>query len=328
MIEALPAFKQVSIRRMILLATVMVLIILSVDFSAKFYISIREYMTNQRPEEAMVSTPPEDTSGSSQGTFLTALLPALAPKPGPGAGETRLSPVDGMVMVYIPGDRPPVAVESEQGITASGRKGYKVYLDSFWISQTQVTNAKYAKCVAARACPAALRKAVNPHYYDPKYANHPTVYVTWYYAMAYCKWVGGRLPTEAEWEAAARDSTSHRYPWGNNNPGSKRANVNNLHSTTVAVGSYPEGASYYGALDMSSNVREWVYNWYSPNRYSDFTPNNYKGPKHGTERVLKGASWHDTGQTIYVTNRFAHDPGSAGDNRGFRCIVPPRNAGE
>jgi len=325
MIDLLPAFQQESIRRGILLATATLLIVLSVDFFVKFYISISEYLVSQRLEETAAADQPENSLENSQGNFLTALLPALTPKPGPGPGETRLSPVDGMIMVYVPGDRPPVEVESDQNLTPSGRKSFKIYLDSFWISQTQITNAMYARCVAGRACPPALRKATNPHYYDPKYANHPTVYVTWYYAMDYCKWVGGRLPTEAEWERAARDSTTRIYPWGNKGPGSKRANVNNLNNTTVAVGSYPAGASYYGVLDMSSNVREWVYNWYSANKYADFTPNNYKGPKNGTERVLKGASWHDTGQTIYVSNRFSHDPGSAGDNRGFRCMVAPRN---
>jgi formylglycine-generating enzyme required for sulfatase activity len=328
MIDALPAFNQESLRRGILLATATVLIILSVDFFAKFYSGISQYITERKAEEVVAVDQTEDNEESDQGSFLASLLPAQAPQPGPGPGETRLSPVDGMVMVYVPGDRPPLAVESGQDLTASGRKSYKVYLDSFWISQTQVTNAMYAKCVAAHACSPALRKAINPHYYDSKYANHPTVYVTWYYARDYCKWVGGRLPSEAEWERAARDSTSRLYPWGDKNPGSIRANVNNLHNTTVPVGSYPAGASYYGVLDMSSNVREWVYNRYSPNKYADFTPNNYMGPKHGSERVLKGASWHDTGQAIYVIHRFSHDPGSAGDNRGFRCIVPPRIAGE
>ena len=324
MIDVLPAFQQVSFRRGIILATATFIIILSVDFFVKFYISISEYLVNQRSEETVVADQSENFWESSQRNILTALLPALAPKPGPGPGETGLSPVDGMIMVYVPGDRSPVVVDSEQKLVPSDRKSFKVYLDSFWISQTQVTNAMYAKCVAAGGCPPALRKSINPHYYDSKYSNHPTVYVTWYYAMDYCKWVGGRLPTETEWERAARDGGTRIYPWGNSGPGSKRANVNNLHSTTVAVGSYPAGASYYGVLDMSSNVREWVFNWYSSNRYSGFTPYNYMGPKDGTERVLKGASWHDTGQTIYLSHRFSHDPGSAGDNRGFRCIVSPR----
>jgi formylglycine-generating enzyme required for sulfatase activity len=327
MIDALPAFHQKFFRWGILLATATILIILSIHFSVKFYASFSEYNAGQKAEAVVEADQPQDTTEISQGNFLTALLPALAPQSGPGPGEPRLSPVDGMVMIYVPGDPLPAADESGQS-SPSGRKGFTVYLDAYWISQTQVTNAMYAKCVAERACPEALRKTTNPHYYDPKYANHPTVYVTWYYAMDYCKWVGGRLPTEAEWERAARGSTSSKYPWGNNNPGSIRANVNNLHNTTVAVGSYPAGASYYNVLDMSSNVREWVYNWYSPNRYSDFTSINYKGPKHGSERVLKGASWHDTGQTIYITNRFGHDPGSAGDNRGFRCIVPARDSGK
>jgi formylglycine-generating enzyme required for sulfatase activity len=231
-----------------------------------------------------------------------------------------ISPIDKMKLIYIPAGQ--VRLGAYIKIQRPGKRAYArptVQIHAFWISQTQVTNAMYARCVKAGACRKAIRKAINPHYYDPKYANHPVVYVTWSDAGRYCKFTGGRLPTEAEWEKAARGNGNHVYPWGDRTRISRLANVANRHTTTVPVGSYPYGASPYGVLDMGGNVREWVQDWFAPSYTLQPPYDNPLGPASGKLRVLKGASWHDSEKSSIIEARFAHLPESAGNNRGFRC---------
>ncbi len=199
---------------------------------------------------------------------------------------------------------------------------HKVYLDAYWISQTQVTNAMYKLCVDAGGCTPPIRKAINPHYYNPDYANHPAVYIVWDQAEKYCEWSGGQLPTEAQWEKAARGTDKRRYPWGNSEPDSDRVNAGGYHETTVNVGRYRGAASPYGVLDMGSNVREWVADWFK----ADYPPGeavNPTGPAKGQHKVLRGASWYDPLEYTQVTARLSHPPNSAGWNRGFRCAYAP-----
>ena len=158
----------------------------------------------------------------------------------------------------------------------------------------------------------------NPHYYDSAFANHPVVYVTWFDAQKYCKWVEGGLPTKSQWERAASDNGHVTYPWGGRSPNPDLANVNNFYSTTTRVGSHPAGASPFGVLDMGGDVREWMFDWYSPS-YKHASSDNPTGPAKGQLKVLRGASWHDPSIFSKVVSRLGHFPGSAGDNRGFRC---------
>jgi len=193
-----------------------------------------------------------------------------------------------------------------------------VELDAYWMDQFQVTNAAYASCVADGACSVPCSPDTNPHYYDANYAGHPVVYVTWQQAEEYCSWSDGHLPSEAEWERAA--GGGYRiYPWAGEDPGENFANLGGVNESTVPVGSYPDGASPWGALDMGGNVREWVRDWYSPSYYSYSPASNPTGPDEGTEKVLRGASWNDPWYYAKITRRYAHDPNSAGENRGFRC---------
>ena len=206
---------------------------------------------------------------------------------------------------------------------------HTVYLDAFCIDQTEVTNTQYRACVEAGVCDAPLDTT---YYDDTSYAQHPVVYVGWNDADAYCWWAGKRLPTEAEWEKAARGTDGRLYPWGNTFDGSKLnfcdkncsedrrdTSVDDGYADTAPVGSYPAGASPYGALDMAGNVWEWVADWADSGYYSQSPGRNPPGPDSGEKRVMRGGSWG--GELFHVrnANRGWDLPDTRDTSVGIRC---------
>ena len=236
---------------------------------------------------------------------------------------------DGMTLLYVPVGEFTMGSDNGQ---SDERPVHTVYLDAFWIDQTEVTNKMYSLCVNTGLCkePTSKKSRTHSSYYgNADFDNYPVIYVTWNMAKTYCEWVDRRLPTEAEWEKSARGDDERDYPWGSEYPipGTfLEMNFFGLESNardTTEVGKYPNGASPYGALDMAGNVLNWVNDWYSDTYYASSPTSNPLGPDLGQYHVLRGGSWNYTFNSSF---RSAYRgvrliPSSAESFVGFRCAM-------
>lgn len=197
----------------------------------------------------------------------------------------------------------------------------EVYLDAFYIDQSEVTTGRYAKFLAATGSsnPPDGWEALDLD----RGGELPVIGVDWNDAMAYCKWAGRRLPTESEWEKAARGTDARRYPWGNAAPSPDRANYQNnspdAYSGGLAkVGSHPPGRSPFGVDDLAGNVSEWVSDWYSDS-FPVADRRNPKGPDSGTGKVIRGSARFDPAERLVATKRYHGAPDLRREDMGFRC---------
>jgi serine/threonine-protein kinase len=258
---------------------------------------------------------------------------------------------DGMALVCVPEGQ----FEMGNNADERARPVHRVALDAFWIDQTEVTNAMFAAFLNEQGNqveegvswlePGAGHSGIvyghideNDGVFLPQagYGDYPVIEVSWYGAAAYCAWVGGRLPTEAEWEYAARGPEARAYPWGDTFDGS-RANYCDVNCTYdwrdagsndgfaqwTSVGSYPDGESWCGALDMAGNVWEWVSDWWSEGYYARSPTDNPQGPDSGTLHIARGGSWFDEGRQARLASWKGLTPSSYRMHWvGFRCVVP------
>lgn len=243
----------------------------------------------------------------------------------PQIGATAIAQSDGMMLIFIPaGDFIMGAAEDDSQAFANEKPQHIVNVAAFWLDRTEVTNAQFQKCVAVGAChpPSSADSVTRKRYYtDPAYADYPVIWVNWVQANTYCQWAGRRLPAEAEWEKTARGADGRLYPWGNQHPDNTLLNFDLAAGDTTAVGSFPNGASPYGALDMSGNVVEWVdgfyYDSYFPLVLNTVTPTaSFKGGV----RILRSSSWNDLVANIRVASRrYSTSEIASYNNVGFRC---------
>ncbi len=203
---------------------------------------------------------------------------------------------------------------------ADAAPAHEVTLCGFYLDKTEVTVAQYRACVTSGKCslPATRGRC---SYEAPGKDEHPVDCVSWEQASAYCGALGKRLPTEAEWEKAARGSDGRRYPWGDAAPSCELAVLDGC-GGSAQVGSKPRGASPYGALDLVGNVWEWVGDWYDPKYFAESPPDNPSGPDEGEARVRRGGGhyYNDAGASSVA--RFRSRPSYHLDNLGFRCAIP------
>ncbi len=293
--------------------------------------------------------------GLSPQTVVASASPSPSPTPTVETGP--VGNIDQMPLIFVPAGEFHMGAVWTEPDADNEKPLHAVYLDDFWIDQTEVTNAMFAKFVAAtgyqtdaeKAGTGAVWTASAPtlvwgaNWRRPRgpgsnvygLDRYPVVQVSWKDAEAYCQWAGRRLPTEAEWEKAARGTDERQYPWGNTPPTGQLANfadrnfwskwsdtaTNDGYRYAAPVGSYPAGASPYGALDMAGNVWEWVNDWNVDTYYQRTPKRNPVGPKLGYLRTVRGGGWFDKASELSVFNRstMLYSPAQWSDFTGFRC---------
>lgn len=280
-----------------------------------------------------------------------ALAWAVAPSAAGGAVRTQVSPRDGVALVHIPaGTFLMGSGKSEK----NERPERKVQLSAYWIDQTELTASRFARFAEAtqhRTTAEAekwawvwddslnkgkggWRREKDVSWRNPSgkgsdwkaMPEQPVSQVSWTDADAYCRWAGRRLPTEAEWERAARGDDGRKYAWGNERD-PKRANLHGGEDGfpgVAPVGRFPQGASPFGVLDMAGNVWEWVTDWYHPQAYKTMAAKDPKGPAKGTRRVVRGAAWGSPIDWATTTNRYDRLPPYRNNKIGFRCAQDAR----
>lgn len=205
------------------------------------------------------------------------------------------------------------------------KPAHRVYIDAYCIDLYEVTVDAFKSCVESGPCRPPTSMGDGYTWEKPGLESHPINDVHWFNAATYCKWAGKRLPTEAEWEKAARGTDGRRYPWGNE----FKANSANAHEFrdlagyTAPVGSYASDVSPYGVFDMFGNVQEWVWDRYDDDYYDSSPSRNPFGPKSGYDRVIRGLSFNGVGTKPHIANRRSQDPRYGGwMTTGFRCAKP------
>ncbi|MEM6456440.1 MAG: SUMF1/EgtB/PvdO family nonheme iron enzyme [Acidobacteriota bacterium] len=265
------------------------------------------------------ATAPPVPARSSTASASAAVPPRREPQPG----EERTHEKDGSVLVYVPGGRYTLGADD---IRDKEKPIHTVTLSPYWIGKYPVTNAQYGKFLEA------TRHEKPAYWSDNAFnsPNQPVVDVSWHDAQAYCTWAGLVLPSEAQWEAAARGTDQRTYPWGNAEPTEKLANFDKTVGRTTPVGRYPAGAGPFGTLDQAGNVWEWCVDVWSveayKNRDGEEDPVNAEGDE--TIRACRPGSWFDEPGWLRGADRVGLGVASRGWSLGFRVALRPRESVE
>jgi formylglycine-generating enzyme required for sulfatase activity len=242
--------------------------------------------------------------------------------PTTAAGQQHeMTGKDGAPMVLVPAGE--FMMGDNQG-SDDEKPAHRVHLDAFYMDKYEVTVGQYAKFLEATGLEPPTEWATMN---KSQHQKRPVVYVDWSDANTYCRWAGKRLPTEAEWEKAARGTDGRMYPWGNDPPDRLRANYGkekwNDHQALVPVGTLHDGKSPYGIYDMAGNVWEWTSDWYDKNAYKNSSAQNPKGAVSGEYKVLRGGSWYFNPQYLRSAFRNLNKPTNRINVIGFRCAKTP-----
>jgi serine/threonine-protein kinase len=239
-----------------------------------------------------------------------------------------------MTLVCVPaGEFQMGSTDADKSASPNEKPQHTVYLDAYWIDQTEVTSAM---CAAFLNQKGNQTEAGSSWYYytygkmvqvngiwktTPGFDQHPETGMNWFGAKAYCAWAGRQLPSEAQWEKAARGTDNRLYPWGNQLPNNTLANYQEARGNTTAVKSYESGKNSYGLYDMAGNVSEWVEDWYGETYYqSQSTWRNPTGPVDGGVRIMRGGGYNSAAVELRSAFRGWSDPSWRDGTIGFRCV--------
>ncbi|MFZ1462657.1 MAG: SUMF1/EgtB/PvdO family nonheme iron enzyme [Anaerolineae bacterium] len=312
-----------------------------------------QFMYNRTPAWIAASTLITTTGLVETVPVITGTL-----KPELGPGSARISAQDGMMQLYVPAGPFLRGSTGTDLVADDNEKPQSVLtLSAFWVDRTEVTNGMFKQFVAAAKFQTTAEKNGQSRVFDPtskwnliKGANwqhpfgpdstiegqddYPVTHISWNDAVAYCRWAGRRLPTEAEWEKAARGPDGLLYPWGDEPTAGDLVNfadsnldiygaergVDDGFQFAAPVGHYPAGASPYDALDMAGNVQEWVSDWYEKGYYAKAPEGDPQGPATGQARVSRSGSWWTTAKVVRTSFRSAYGPTDVYAIFGFRCV--------
>ena len=258
-------------------------------------------------------------------------LPKPSTRVAPGSAVTRPDDTDTLYvgsrheapMALIPAGE--FAMGSDRG-QDDEQPVHRVALRAFYLDVHEVTVSRFADFLNAQKSdpPFKWNEALTGNQ-----GNKPVVGVDWYDARDYCRWVGKRLPTEAEWEMAARGTEGRMYPWGSVHPTKAHANAGQNqwrgYGTLTNVGSYEPGKTPEGVYDLAGNLWEWVADWYDPVYYQFSARDNPTGPPAGPLRALRGGAWNNDSKAIRSANRAAYAPNARRNDVGFRCARDVRS---
>jgi len=227
----------------------------------------------------------------------------------------------GSKMVKVPAGKFMMGCDKGKGSKCGGNEKpyHEVYLDEFYIDKYETTNREYQQCADEGEC------SYNKTHLKLRDHKQPILNIDWKQAHLFCQWAGKRLPTEAEWEKAARGTDGRIYPWGNDKVDCKKAHYKKCKpKKTLTIGSLPDGASPYGAMDMAGNAQEWTADWYKRSYYARGPKKNPKGPTSGSFHLVRGGSWEDKPQDLRTSRRvrvvFSE---TEWNNYGVRCAATP-----